>query len=342
MVTKQQKEERLKQLRPNRRKRGIKRSKTECMKLTRKLVNELYTLPACPEIERPLDPKRIAHLKDMIDDDRYHAFYWGQLCVGKDGEVFSGNGRHTRYLFYNFPEYIEPDMEVVLETVYCDNLDDAAAVYTGWDGRGSVRKPPDEVRAITGSRSELAQLHLKLRGALATIWFMTEVNDHKFPEHGGFKNYSIMRRAENFRDHQALVDFAQYLDQFVHKNMKRANKLMNIPILVALYYIWQQVKDPSRDLTPFIMELRDGGVTDDYPTARWRDWVNENVCVSSSALTKREREGRVRRVHQSVFTYFTLETWNRWCKGGKSKAIVRMAPTYDLAKIRTNIRKGRR
>lgn len=342
MVTKQQREEQLKQLRPNRRKRGVKRAKTERKKLTRKLVEELYALPICAEIERPIDPKRIDYLKAMIDDDRYHAFDWVQLCVGTDGEVFSGNGRHSRHLFHNFPEYIESDMEVLLQTVYCENLDDAAAMYTGWDGRGSARKHLDEVRAITGSHPDLASVLLKLRGALTTVWFMTEVNDHKFAEHGGFKNHSVMDRAESFRAHPPLVEFAQYMDQFLHKNLKRANKLMNIPILIALYYIWQEVKDPTRDLTPFIMELRDGGVTDDYPTARWRDWVTENVCVSSSALTKREREGRVRRVHQSVFTYFTLETWNRWCKGGKSKAIVRMAPTYDLAKIRTNIRKGRR
>lgn len=285
--------------------------------LTAPLAKEFVTMTPCPN-DRPLRPKRLEKLKNIIDEDLFRTCEWCSVYVEETKTIYRVNGKHTSTTFSKMFEDKNGNVKRllgirILVTRYkVKLLEDAAKLYASFDSQISSRTMPDIIRVYKDCEPSL--LSIPPRVAQLAVSAMS------YAIYGS----GAQAKPQDVRAHLVLEhpDFVVWLNK-VHMGGTSADRKMLVrwSVASAMFQTWRKAPFKAGE---FWSMVRDG--TDKEPSSPSRQ-LNKFLMRSAAALGMGTR-GTKNLVSPREMYDKCIHAWNAW-RAGKTTLFLKYVPGAD-------------
>lgn len=240
---------------------NFKLVESKTIPLTQAMAQEFRDMAASPT-ERPLDPRRLKHLREKAEAGHLITFNWSTVKIG-DKEVRM-NGQHSSTMLCelngNFPE----GLMVHRDTYAVNDVDGQALLFRQFDDRKSGRTAGDVSGAYQGlyeAISDTPRIPAKL-AVEGVAWYRRVVEGAPAPT--GDDRYSLFGEA-------GLHSFIQYAGDTI--GMKQP-EMRKDTLLAAMYATFNMNEDEARD---FWLHVSRGGVEyePEHPATVLSSWLQD-------------------------------------------------------------------
>jgi hypothetical protein len=174
---------------------SFKLTNTTVRDLTRDYAEEFRKLPGSPT-ERPLDDRRVAHLKAKAEADQLVTFNWATVKLGD--KVMRMNGQHSSTMLCALDGAFPAGLKVSLSEYEVQSREGCALLFRQFDDRKSNRTPSDVAGAYQGLYGEIRDVSRKEAklGLEGMLWYRRVVLKQKVPS--GDDQFSLFSDEENY------------------------------------------------------------------------------------------------------------------------------------------------
>jgi len=128
---------------------------SQTIPLTRELAKQFHQMTPSPT-ERPLDPRRVRHLKEKAESGLLVNFHWAKVKVGN--QIVRMNGQHSSSMLTGLNGQFPEGLYVHMDEYEATDANGQALLFRQFDDRKSGRSPGDVAGAYQGLYKELADV----------------------------------------------------------------------------------------------------------------------------------------------------------------------------------------
>ncbi len=267
--------------------------KAKLVPLTEKLARQFKEMTRFPR-DREIQKARMEYFRGEVKNKEFRGAEWVSCRVEETGQTYRMNGKHTSHVcceFYDNKQDLD-GITITLRHFECPTLADAAALFSKFDPKISVRTKQDFLRAYASTIEETSELPDWL------ITLLTAGLSFAEWEGRGYRSKSV--------DEQAGVmlgkpEFATWLKDMLGTDRAATKFLARAPVIGAMAKTFDKDSDAATEFWTAIRDECDD--PKDAPRRRLNTWLLKHKLGGRS-----DGEGASER----EFYIVCLKAWNAW------------------------------
>lgn len=243
---------------------------SSCEELTAEIAIKFRDMEPSPT-ERELDPKRVHHLRNKLDNGLAVTFHWAVAIIA--GREYRMNGQHSSTLLASLEDDFPSGLYVHIDRYEVNSVDGLALLFRQFDDRKSARGPSDIAGAYQGLHTEIRDLsRSKCKIALQGVaYHQKNVIGSAMPS--GDDLWKCFERSQYY-------SFYRWVDSLLST---KTRELKKVEVLAAMY----ATRDTNPEASDKFWELVAKGGPDDgdenHPATRLDQWLLDQKLVTDVA-----------------------------------------------------------